>query len=150
MGRILIPPVTQLSKLKWLQLFHSVQWEKKFGLFDLKSWITLVELRQKHLKWKKKHLLCWFYPTGNGQSSIIAKAVNKQNTSQFLLYKLYFKMILKMILKSFDFQCDFGFSYHHFQNDFDFKSPLFRWFDFKIINIWWFCPSLHMSLWIEL
>ena len=40
----------------------------------------------------------------------------------------------------------FRFSNHHFQNDFefDFKSPLFRWFDFdfKIINIWWFCPSL--------
>ena len=39
------------------------------------------------------------------QSSIIAKAVNKQNTSKLLLYKLYFKMILK----SFDFQCDFDF-----------------------------------------
>ena len=38
----------------------------------------------------------------------------------------------------------FWFSNHHFQNYFDFKSPLFRWFDFdfKIINIWWFCPSL--------
>ena len=46
---------------------------------------------------------------GNGQSSIIAKAVNKKNTSKLLLYKLYFKMILKMILKSFDFQCDFDF-----------------------------------------
>ena len=40
-----------------------------------------------------------------GQSSIIAKAVNKQNTSKLLLYKLYFKMILK----SFDFQYDFDF-----------------------------------------
>ena len=40
-----------------------------------------------------------------GQSSIIAKAVNKQNTSKLLRYKLYFKMILK----SFDFQCDFDF-----------------------------------------
>ena len=46
---------------------------------------------------------------GNGQSSIIAKAVNKQNTSKLLLYKLYFKMILKMISKSFDLQCDFDF-----------------------------------------
>ena len=46
---------------------------------------------------------------GNGQSSIIAKAVNKQYTSNLLLYKLYFKMILKMILKSFEFQCDFDF-----------------------------------------
>ena len=46
---------------------------------------------------------------GNGQSSIITKAVNKQNTSKLLLYKLYFEMILKMILKSFDFQCDFDF-----------------------------------------
>ena len=27
---------------------------------------------------------------GNGQSIIIAKAVNKQNTSKVLLYKLYF------------------------------------------------------------
>ena len=101
--------------------------------------------------------------------SIIAKAVNKQNTSKLLRYKLYFKMILKMILKYFDFQCDldfqittskmilifksplpkwFWFSNHHFQNDFDFKSPLFRWFDFdfKIINIWWFCPSLQIML----
>ena len=42
---------------------------------------------------------------GNGQSSIIAKAVNKQNTSKLQLCKLYFKMILK----SFDFQCDFDF-----------------------------------------
>ena len=42
---------------------------------------------------------------GNGQSSIIAKAVNMHNTSKLLLYKLY----LKMILKSFDFQCDFDF-----------------------------------------
>ena len=47
--------------------------------------------------------------TGNGQSSIIAKAVNKQNTSKLLLYKLYFKMILIMILKSFEIQCDFDF-----------------------------------------
>ena len=37
--------------------------------------------------------------------SIVAKAVNKQNTSKLLLYKLYFEMILK----SFDFQCDFDF-----------------------------------------
>ena len=46
---------------------------------------------------------------GNGQSSIITKAVNEQNTPKLLLYKLYFKVILKMILKSFDFQCDFDF-----------------------------------------
>ena len=46
---------------------------------------------------------------GNGQSSIITKAVNEQNASKLLLCKLYFKMILKMILKSLDFQCDFDF-----------------------------------------
>ena len=40
---------------------------------------------------------------GYGQSSIIAKAVNEQNTSKLVLYKLYINMILKMILKSFDF-----------------------------------------------
>ena len=44
---------------------------------------------------------------GNGQSSIIAEAVNKQYTSKLLLYKLYFKMILK----SFEFQCDFDFDF---------------------------------------
>ena len=65
------------------QLFHSVHWEKKLSLFDLKSRITLVELRQKHLNWKKKY--CIGYPTGNGQSNIIAKAINKQNTSKLLL-----------------------------------------------------------------
>ena len=57
------------------------------------------------LKKKKKNIYCIGYPTGNGQSSIIAKAINKQNTSKLLLFKLYFKMILK----SFDFQCDFDF-----------------------------------------
>ena len=46
---------------------------------------------------------------GNGQSSIIAKSVNKQYESKLLLYKLYFKIILKMISKSFEFQCDFDF-----------------------------------------
>ena len=61
-------------------------------------------MRQKHLN-RKKNIYCIVYPTGNGQSSIIAKAVNKQNTSKLLLYKLYFKMISK----SFDFQCDFDF-----------------------------------------
>ena len=39
----------------------------------------------------------------------------------------------------------FWFSNHDL--DFDFKSHLFRWFDFKIINIlWWFCPSLQIML----
>ena len=70
------------------QLFHSVHWEKKLSLFDLKSWITLVEMKQKHLNWEKKNIYCIGYPKGNGQSSIIAKAVNKQNTSKLLLYKL--------------------------------------------------------------
>ena len=51
----------------------------------------------------------YWLSTDNEQSSIIAKAVNKQNTSKLLLCKLYFKMILKMILKSFEFQCDFDF-----------------------------------------
>ena len=44
-----------------------------------------------------------------GNLSIFAKAVNKQNTSKLLRYKLYFKMIFKMISKSFDYQCDFDF-----------------------------------------
>ena len=57
----------------------------------------------------KKKNYCIGYPEGNGQSSIIAKAVNKQNTSKLLRYKIYFEMILKLILKSFDFQCDFDF-----------------------------------------
>ena len=55
-----------------------------------------------------------------------------------------------MILKSFDFQCDFDFQIAPgpFQNDFDLKSPLFRWFDFdfKIMNIWWFWPSFLTTM----
>ena len=86
-----------------------MHWEIKLSHFYLKSWVTWVELRQKHLNWKKNY--CIGYPTVNGQSCIIAKAVNKQNTSKLLLYELYFKMILKMILKSFDFQCDFHFDF---------------------------------------
>ena len=41
----------------------------------------------------------------------------------------------------------FSFSNLHFQNDFDFKSPLFRWidFDFKIVIIMMILPiSVHM------
>ena len=93
------------------QFFLSVQWEKKLSHFDLKSWVTWVELRQKSFKLKKKNIYCIGYPKSNGQSSIIAKAVNKQNTSKLLRYKLYFEMILEMILKSFDFQCDFDFDF---------------------------------------
>ena len=62
------------------QFFLSVHWEKKLSHFDLKSLVTWVELREKHLNWKQ-NIYCIGYPTGNGQSSIIAKAVNKQNTS---------------------------------------------------------------------
>ena len=89
------------------QFSLSVHREKKLSHFDLKSWVTWVELRQKHLNWRKKNIKfhCIGYPTGNGQSNIIAKAVNKKNTSKFLLYKLCFKMILI----SFEFQCDFDF-----------------------------------------
>ena len=82
------------------QFFLSVQWEKVKESFWLK--------KVSHLSWDK-NINCIGYPTDNGQSSIIAKAVNKQNTSKLLLYKLYFKMIFKMILKSFEFQCDFDF-----------------------------------------
>ena len=73
-------------------------WPKKL------SQLSLVETKTFILK---KNIYCIGYLMGNGQSSVNAKAVNKQNTSKLLLYKLYFKMILKMILKSFDFQCDF-------------------------------------------
>ena len=66
-------------------------------------------MRQKHLNLKKKNIYCIGYPTGNGQSSITSKAVNKQNTSKLLLYNLHFKMILTMILKLFDFQCELDF-----------------------------------------
>ena len=94
-------------RVRMTQFFPSVHWAKKLSHFDLKSWVTWVELRQKHLNWK--NIYCIGYPTSNGQSSIIAKVVNKQNTSKLLRYKKYFKMILKMILKWFDFQCDFDF-----------------------------------------
>ena len=106
LGRILVPPVTQLLRSKWLNFFSWCT-ERKSNHFDLKRWVEFL-LRQKHLNWKKKNY-CIGYPTGNRQSSIIAEAVNKQNISKLLLYKLYFKMILKRILKSFDFQCDFDF-----------------------------------------
>ena len=58
------------------------------------------ELRQKHLNLKKKKtfiVLDTQSVTGKRGNvcSIIAKAVNKQNTSKLLRYKLYFKMILK-------------------------------------------------------
>ena len=70
---------------------------------------------------KKKHIYCIGYPTGYGQSSIISKAVNKQNTSKLLLYKLYFKMILK----SFNFQCDF---------DLDFQITTSKMISILILN----------------
>ena len=68
-----------------------------------------------------------------GQSSIIVKAVNKQNTSKLLLYKLYFKMILKMILKSFEFQCDF---------DFDFQITTSKMIWILILNHLYLCDLI--------
>ena len=85
-----------------------MHWEEKLSHFDLKSRVTWVETKTFKLK---KNIYCIGIPTDNGQSSISAKAVNKQNTSKVLLHKLYFKMILEMILKSFEFQCDFDFDF---------------------------------------
>ena len=79
--------------------FLSVHWGENWVILTLK--VESPELRRKHLNWK--NIYCIGIPKDNGQSSIIAKAVNKQNTSKSLLYKLYFKMILEMILKSFEF-----------------------------------------------
>ena len=81
LGRIFVPPVTQLLRSKWLN-FLSVHWKKKLSHFDPKSWVTWVETKTFKLKISFN---CISYPMGNGQSSIIAKAVNKQNTSKLLL-----------------------------------------------------------------
>ena len=95
LGQILVPPVTQLLWSKWLNYFSRCterkiesfwpkkngsnfgsdsdstfrqndsiffSWcteRKKYSHFDLKNWVTWVEMRQKHLNWKKKHLLYW-------------------------------------------------------------------------------------------
>ena len=58
------------------------------------------ELKQKHLNLKKKKTFIVLVTQsvtreGGNVCSIIAKAVNKQNTPKLLRYKLYFKMILK-------------------------------------------------------
>ena len=88
------------------QFFLSMRWKKKIESFWPKKLSDLSWVETKTFKLKKENINCIDYPTGNGQSSIIAKT-DKQNTSKLLLCKLYFKMILKIILKSFDFQCDF-------------------------------------------
>ena len=107
MFRIMVQPVTQLLRSKWLNFFSRCTERKNWVILTLK--VESPELRRKHLNWK--NIYCIGYPTGNGQLISIAKAVNKQNTSKLLLYKLYFKMILEMILKSFEFQCDFDFDF---------------------------------------
>ena len=127
------------------------------------QFFSLAALREKiesfwpkklsHLSWDEnilieRNIYCIGYPTDNGQSSIIAKVVNKQNTSKLLLYKVI-NYILKWFWKWFQNHSNFKVILI-FKSplinylDFDFKSPLFRWFDFdfKVINIWWFCPSL--------
>ena len=73
----------------WVEFWFR-QWLNFYGQNDSKNF--LIALREKivsfwskkmsHLSWDKKHLnwkkhlLYCGYPTGNGQSSIIAKAVN--------------------------------------------------------------------------
>ena len=116
MGRILIPPVTQkvgsnfgsssdsTFKVK-MTIFFSRCTERKIELFWPKklSHLSWVETKIFRLNWKKNYYIG--NPMGNEQSSIIAKAVNKQNTSKLLLYKLGY--ILKWFWKWFYFQCDF-------------------------------------------
>ena len=46
--QLFVPPVTQLLKSKWLN-FSLYTERKKLSHFDPKSWVTWVELRQKHL-----------------------------------------------------------------------------------------------------
>ena len=82
---------------------------EKLSHFDLKSCGTWVETKTFELKiyiyifiYIYIYIYCIGYPKRNGptgQSSIIAKDANKQNTSKLLRYKLYIKIILKMILK---------------------------------------------------
>ena len=124
--------------------FLSVHWEKKLSHFDLKSWVTWVELSQKHLNWKITFIVL---VTQRGTCSLVILLSkihqNYCHINNILNdFEIYFKIIW--------FSMWFWFSNHHFQNDldFDFKSPLFRWFDFdfKIINIRWFCPSLYRKL----
>ena len=111
------------------QLFHSVHWEKKLSLFDLKSWITLVELRQKHLNWKKK--------------TFIVLVTQRVTGSLVLLLKL-------LISKIHQNYCYINYNLKLFKNHLIFnvilifKSPLPKWFLFYIINIWWFCLSLYI------
>ena len=100
--------MTQLFKSKWLNFSLDALRDKIESFWHKKlSHLSWVEI--KTFKLKKKNIYCIGYATGNGQSCIIVKAVNKQNTLKLLRFKLYYKMILKMILKSFDFQCYFDF-----------------------------------------
>ena len=103
LGRIIISPVTQLLRSTCL-IFSLGALREKLSHFDLKSCGTWVETKTFELKKKKIYIYiyCIGYPKRNGQtgqSSIIAKDANKQNTSKLLRYKLYIKIILKMILK---------------------------------------------------
>ena len=93
----------QLLRSKLLNFFSLCTKRKKIDSFWPKKLSHLSWDETKKFKLKKKIIVLHGYPAGNGQSSIIAKAVNKQNASKLLPYKLYFKKILKMILKSFDF-----------------------------------------------
>ena len=130
----------------WLNFLSKNDWIFSLGALREK-FESFWPKKLSHLSWDK-NINCIGYPTDNGQSSIIAKAVNKQNTSKLLLYKQYFKMILKLILKSFVFQCDFDFQITTSKMIWILilNHLYYRWFDFdfKIINIWWFCSSLHV------
>ena len=71
------------------QLFHSVHLKKKLSLFDLKSWITLFEMRQKYLNIYKKTFIVLVAQRVTGSLVLLLKLLaNEQNTSKLVLYKL--------------------------------------------------------------
>ena len=143
--------------VKMTQFFLSEHLAKKLSHFDLKSWVEfqfrqwlnflsqLSWVETKSFKLKRKTFIVLVTQRVTGSLVLLLKLLISKIHQNYC--DIHY--ILKWFWKNFKiiwFSMWFWFSNHDFQNDFefDFKSPLFRWFDFdfKIINIWWFCPSL--------
>ena len=102
MGQILVPPVTQLLKVKITQFFSLGALREEIESFWPKKLSHLSWVETKTFKLNKKTFFVLVAQRVTGSLVLLLKLLISKITA---IKRIYFEMILK----PFDFQCDFDF-----------------------------------------
>ena len=96
LGQILVPTVTWLLGSKWLNILSRCTERKNWVIWPKKMCRILISwVVTKTFKLKKTFIVLVTQWVTGSLVSLLKLAVNKQNTSKLLLYKLYLKWFWK-------------------------------------------------------